>query len=77
MPIGLELQLDFLTIHFVSRFLDAMEMRQTKAYAVNGAFLFFSFLIARMITMPLYYITLYSVYDYPAFQVSHSMMRFM
>ena len=44
-------------------------MRQSKQYAINGACLFLSFFFARVVTMPIYYCTLYSVHEYPAFQV--------
>lgn len=49
-------------------FFDALGLRKSKGYAINGAFLFISFFLARIVTMPVYYLMLFSVYDYPAFQ---------
>jgi len=60
-----ELSTPFVNIRW---FLDALDLRQSKHYAINGVCLFVSFFFARIITMPIYYCTLYSVHEYPAFQ---------
>ena len=57
------------------RFLDALGLRKSKGYAINGAFLFISFFLVRILTMPFYYGKMFSVYDYPAFQVRRSVGR--